>query len=76
MSKVKRKRKYGWMYKSVINGQNLPINNPIPYLNNINARTKFGENRLKFTKLSPGNENTDGWEGDEGGGGGSAWEGR
>ena len=31
--------------------RNLPINNPKPYLHNINAHTKFGENPLKFTQV-------------------------
>ena len=31
--------------------QNLPISNPKPEVDNINAHTKFGENRLVFTHI-------------------------
>ena len=41
---------------TVKNLQNLPISNPRPDLQNINAHTKFGENPLKFIKLSSRNE--------------------
>ena len=33
------------------NRRNLPISNPKPDLENINAHTKFGENPLIFTKV-------------------------
>ena len=36
---------------TVKNWQNLPINNPKPYLYNINAHTEFGENLLTFTQV-------------------------
>ena len=37
---------------SVINWRNLPISNPKPDLNNINAHTKFGENLLTLTQVT------------------------
>ena len=36
---------------SVRTQQNLPISNPKPDINNINAHTKFGENPLMFTQV-------------------------
>ena len=36
---------------SFTNWQNLPVNNPIPDLLNINAYTKFGENPLIFIQV-------------------------
>ena len=38
---------------SVKNWRNLPISNPKPDLDNINAHIKFGENPLLFTRYSP-----------------------
>ena len=46
---------------SVKNWRKLPISNPKPNLNNINAHTKFRENPFTFTKFSSRNENTD-WQ--------------
>ena len=41
--------------------RNLPISNPKPFLHNINAHTKFGENPLMFTQVINWKQNTDGW---------------
>ena len=45
---------------SLIFLRNLPISNTKADLNNINARTKFGENLLMFTQVIIRKQNTDG----------------
>ena len=45
---------------SVKNWRNLPISNPKPYLQNINAHTKIGENPLMFTQVIIRKRKTDG----------------
>ena len=45
---------------SVKISRNLPISNPKPDLNNINAHTKFGENPLMFTQVIIRKRKTDG----------------
>ena len=43
--------------------RNLPISNPKPVIDNINAHTKFGENLLMFTQVIIRKRKTDGWTG-------------
>ena len=45
---------------------NLPISNPKPDLQNINAHTKFGENPLMFTQVIIRKRKTDGRATDDG----------
>ena len=40
--------------------QNMLISNPKPYLHNINAQTKFGDNPLMFTQVIIRKRKTDG----------------
>ena len=50
-----------WEDNSINNWRNLTISNPKLDLININAHTKFGENRLILLNLLSGNETTDIW---------------